>query len=1269
MKRSLLFFILSVFVATAGIAQYLTWPITITTDDGLPGVNGPQNYFYESMLYRLDEPLSTLRFTVVSTNTVDATGTDSYKGMSGAPGSAFPFFSLAELKVVDPSGEPIEYTATTNAYGNGNIGNLNDGKHYTYFQTSESNVDSCIREYHYIELKFKEPVIEFKIKWLARAGFEDNMPTYVGLTPGTQYLPFPEQRFTLGAQVTTVEELGAGGLFLIESDECEYITEDGKKIRNGGFWHSPYGAHMAANAAALVYLIPTIDENTYKVAWLNNRHFIKNSTNNHAEWLQWTDKETDAASIAFRPCEGENVGDFTMTMCDGSDIERTITADAVGRMVVTVTDSLSLFARPNKANFTIWKAAVNAGAIKFMLEEIVDEAIMRIESTDISNDELYREIYEELLLALESAKEVLNDSKATVNQVTNSRNAVNEALIPFALIKISQYSDSIDKILQQADEEYKISYAPNWVAGTYPESSIEILEAAMDAAVIPMSEAASLSLEKIDCILQELKQAITDFWASKITDVKSLPFRVCGPETGLPGTLEPYGGYVWESPVYYLSEATDTLRFTVFMTNSGQKYGDYVILSLAEFELFDYAGNRIELTEECFTTNSMYECDCGGFRAICDGNYDTRYISVHLNGQSPDGYTGKEGYVYIEVALPEEVSAFKFKQCGCNYGRLAPTDFAFGPGGFTITPENALLRDGYNALIGEKITDVSQITDEGIYVLQGLYGCDPAYNKYYGASEPRFYSALVPFGKKLQSPCAYKILKAEDGKYNILSLADGKYWSESINEYGWGAATSTLYKCDAADVFIVPNENERLPGSFVLYSYKEGIMSSNGEERPNLIFQDWDDQGLGVYPVKSLADNDKDGEGEWCIYKMTMDNPYDYWLDNLVASLESLSIMYSKNPGYPYDLGNFPEVFQKAKIAVENGNYERSEELVSELYAALSYIGTVSRNPIVEGIYVIEAACDGDTETDGVSKVLYFYLNDEPSDTSEYKLYWGDAPEDDCSQSSAMYQYQFKFISARGSDKVNKWLADSIITQEEADNAFYIKNVYYGKYIGIGEEYSWSERYVCITDKPEDVFIMRQKLSTKYHFWNPESGLRLTPSNFSTKEGAFAGFIYTPDPNYFWRLRSVKKSTPWPRYDITLEAENGSVSGAGNYKYADEATIKAVPDAGYIFVGWYSNGQLISVNSEYSFFVYNPMTIVAKFEKDTTGISAVKADGLYIYTDAGALVVESNSEALLNVYSSDGRLVERLRIASGKNCFRNLGKGLYIVNGVKVNIM
>ena len=151
----------------------------------------------------------------------------------------------------------------------------------------------------------------------------------------------------------------------------------------------------------------------------------------------------------------------------------------------------------------------------------------------------------------------------------------------------------------------------------------------MDAAVIPMSEAASLSLEKIDCILQELKQAIADFWASKITDVKSLPFRVCGPETGLPGTLEPYGGYVWESPVYYLSEATDTLRFTVFMTNCGQKYGDYVILSLAEFELFDYAGNRIELTEECFTTNSMYECDCGGFYAICDGNYDTKYIFCH----------------------------------------------------------------------------------------------------------------------------------------------------------------------------------------------------------------------------------------------------------------------------------------------------------------------------------------------------------------------------------------------------------------------------------------------------------------------------------------------------------------------------------------------------------------------------------------------------------------------------------------------------------------
>jgi hypothetical protein len=70
----------------------------------------------------------------------------------------------------------------------------------------------------------------------------------------------------------------------------------------------------------------------------------------------------------------------------------------------------------------------------------------------------------------------------------------------------------------------------------------------------------------------------------------------------------------------------------------------------------------------------------------------------------------------------------------------------------------------------------------------------------------------------------------------------------------------------------------------------------------------------------------------------------------------------------------------------------------------------------------------------------------------------------------------------------------------------------------------------------------------------------------------------------------------------------------------------------------------------------------------TTGITGTQADGIKIYTSEGALVVESSVETTLPLYSTDGRLVERLQIAAGKNIFNTLEKGLYIVNGKKVTI-
>ncbi|MBR4295135.1 MAG: hypothetical protein IKT53_09130, partial [Bacteroidaceae bacterium] len=95
MKRNLLLTMLLTLVAAIGMAQTSTWPITLTTADGLPGKKGPKNYIFESQLFKFDEAISSLRYTVVSTNTVDAL-TTSYDGMSAGWGPGFPFFTLGE---------------------------------------------------------------------------------------------------------------------------------------------------------------------------------------------------------------------------------------------------------------------------------------------------------------------------------------------------------------------------------------------------------------------------------------------------------------------------------------------------------------------------------------------------------------------------------------------------------------------------------------------------------------------------------------------------------------------------------------------------------------------------------------------------------------------------------------------------------------------------------------------------------------------------------------------------------------------------------------------------------------------------------------------------------------------------------------------------------------------------------------------------------------------------------------------------------------------
>ena len=1193
MKRNLLLTTLLVLVSAISMAQATTWPITLTTADGLPGKKEPQNYVYESKLFKFDEAISTLRYTVVSTNTVDALTSNSHDGLSANYGPGFPFFALGELTIIDANGNPVEYIATTNALaqGDGSLANLNDGKYNTHFHSVYGSVGPCPQEYHYIDLEFAQPISEFKIKTASRANYLKNMPTYVGLTPGTEYLPYPEQEFTIGTQVTSVEELGNGGLFLIEANTEEYAYSDTRVIPGGGYLHSPYGAHVTANAASLVYFIPTEKDNTYKVAWLNNGHYISDMiTYSRWAWLQWTDKEDEAAEITFTPSD-EAEGDFCLTNINKEDsFERIISFDAIGKGSYCTYDYFEEYTRPYNTNFTIWKANVNANGMKFMLEEAVNEAKLRLAETPYDENEDCSG-YKELAAALANAEEILADNNATAVQVINSRYSIYEALPEFVASGIYQYVDSIAEIIENIENgDIEISEAGNFRNGTYPEGSDEFLGNAADEAMIAIESYTSLA--DIDAIFDNIKAAIATFWASEINGVMSLPIRVGEAKDGLPG-VNTNSVWRWESPTYYLTEEIEQLRFTVFKTKTGRNYRDKPFVCINEFELYTISGEKIELTENSFETNSVVPGDGKGIAGLVDGNTGNGY---HYHSAWGDGY-GYDGseYVYLDITLPEPISGFKYIQYGRGNGYDdVPTDFVFGHYGKTVEPTTVGYPDEFNAVLGEKITDVSQITDDGFYTLVGLLSCDPVNGN--GEGYPKYYTGIISNGENFNSACAFNIAKTEDGKYTIQSLADGKYWSNSIGENGWNRGSATFYKSSAAKVSIEPNNNDNLPNSFVIYMYNDTVMRE-GEPHPYIVFEDWG-ENIGTFSVKDLKDNDKDGEGEWYIYKMTMDTPYYFWLKNLVAAAETMGYVMSNDPGCYKDLGTFPEALATAQAAVESKDDEACKALIAGLNDAIANLNSVSPNPIVEGTYVLESANEKFFELQGVNKALYVYPNnDDAMVTSEQKLFWGDAPDGDYKNASAVYHFQLE--SAKESDKVQQWIANNTITPELANAAYYIKNIYYNVYIGAQDGMS---KRMGTTTEPEAVYIFRQQLPGKYDIWNPENAAwSLHMESHGEGAGANGSLVYwhgTAGASQ-WRLRKIDSTTPRIA-TITLDGENGTLTGAGTYTIGTEAKITATPNTGHAFAGWYLDGVLLSNKTEYSFTVEKSLNITAKFYKQAT---------------------------------------------------------------------
>ena len=58
----------------------------------------------------------------------------------------------------------------------------------------------------------------------------------------------------------------------------------------------------------------------------------------------------------------------------------------------------------------------------------------------------------------------------------------------------------------------------------------------------------------------------------------------------------------------------------------------------------------------------------------------------------------------------------------------------------------------------------------------------------------------------------------------------------------------------------------------------------------------------------------------------------------------------------------------------------------------------------------------------------------------------------------------------------------------------------------------------------------------------------------------------------------------------------GTITGSGTYNCGSTATLTAVPNTGYMFVGWYEDGSQVSTTATYVFTVSGNRTLEARFK-------------------------------------------------------------------------
>lgn len=1168
MRKSLLLTVLLSLATVFGVNAQ-SWQFELSEADGMPGACKGMYWQMTTPVYELEEPTDVIRLTCFSTNNWDSnTGTGIAGGLSYGPN--FPCFTISEFRIYDGNGNQIELTEDmfeTNALSlaEGSLAALVDGELTTHFHSTYGKGETPMT-YHYIQVALPEAVSKFQIQYDTRYYYYYPDPTHIAITPGTEAIPYLDENLVVEEQVTDPEAIQPNVLYLLRGNYFEYIYDEegwGREIptRGDAFYHNHKGASLTPSSNSLVYLEDAGD-GTYKLRWLKNEHYIAAGASDLTyKDAGWTPNVLNAAQFNFSACDS---------------IEGAMYIKTNNNLYLTQSRYICL-RYVNEANigedeltynyaWSIFKATVDNKATVPVLQASIDKAEELMALQGIASEDNGE--YEELATEVANAKNMIAEGSASADELLQESATLQELINNYRVTYIYVLSDSIESILD--DEEIEFCDAnTGWVAGGYPSYFVSVLSELMDESGTVADNPVNSAV--VENMISKMVSTLESFYASVVSTISEFPIRITE-EDGLTASAQVSNRWEWTSPVYYLSEPTDVLRMTVFQNSSGETASGTPFFCLGEFILLNELGEQIELTEDMFSTNSLQTNDGGGLAALCDGDRGTYYHGCYSPNETNGSFAPAEGkYAYIQIALNEPISAFSYnlisRQNSNDYYKHTPLDFAFTAGEEIEKPEEG---DPFNTVRGEKITDASQIVPGDLYLMWGNLNVLDTLGNVVGEGTGYYNGSFLLHGKKVSNTCVVTFEDAGDGKFYLRNVSANTYLKTPDN---WSAASTTYFKEEAAALNIINSTN--LAETFKIYHYGPVTVVDRplyGEGDIYYMVQAWSSDKIGMYSIATLDDDDKDGESDWSIYKVSVDDYNKLDLSGVIATVESYGFdeswigeavgMYKSTTLEPV-----LNPLAKAKAAYDSGDDAACKSSADELRAIVGDLAAIKDNyiPVISGQdYVIRSANKEFKPYHGDDCKLSMFIgpsNGSGARDSENMLWW----TYEYSEGMDSAEFHFTFVedttSFEGQEEWGKFTIKNV-----AHNEYIVPEISYGLNITT-DEYSSSDAAPLIYLRPR---VVGQYALVGVDAWHQETWP--TYSYFETRTGG--GPYGTSGKAHYGRVATWAYSANTAQWSIIPVSTLTSI----NNLVIDEPEGDVVSVSYYTPAGMASNVPVKGVN-------------------------------------------------------------------------------------------